>query len=359
MRYSSVASLRKAWCVGLSLYAVSLFAAQEASPPFVGEVTGNRVNLRSGASPNYHVLKMTNKGDKLIVREVKKEWVKVDVPSDVFLYIAKEYAKTLGDGKGVVTGDRVNVRPTPDLKQPPLCQLNEKDQIRIVATVGEFYKIEPPAEAFAWVSSQYVRFVEPLEEATKKIRQAEAVKKEYEQLVAMDTEETKKDPSKRDLVALITRFDKFIDMTPQESEMRQLAVQRRTQLDEMKKLTDSMNEKIDKIAAGQETITKLEDKTKTLETMLVQLTTPPPPAPSYTAKGRVRSLDRVWHRPSTHKLVDDQGEILYLINSDRHNLNDFDGKRVGIIGKTSDVRGWRAKLIDVDEIDVIDDSATQ
>ena len=155
MKYSYLGFLKQ---FSFLLLAGTVFAAESNPTPYVGEVTGNRVNVRAGKGINYRIMKVASKSDKLIVREIKDGWARIDVPKKIQLFISKKYVKQGANGTGTVTGSSVNVRPTPSLRHPALCQVKKGDTVKIFGTEGKFFKIGPPEKSSAWISAKYVRF---------------------------------------------------------------------------------------------------------------------------------------------------------------------------------------------------------
>ena len=331
----------------------------EKAPPYVGEVTGNRVNVRSGSGINYRIMRVAEKGDKLIVRGLKNGWAKVDVPESVFVFISRKFVQAGANGTGTVSGTRVNIRPTPSLREPPLCQLKKSETVRIVETVGDFYKVIPPAEAYAWISAKFVRFYGDVGKIARKARGSILMRNEVAELVAHEKAELSKEPSKRDLVSLIAHYDKIIAMSPAETELKKMAQERRAELEAMINLNTKVSEQH---AESQTAITELQDKLALLANKyydLVERTNPPPPPPTYMAKGRIKYFDRLWNRPGTHKLIDEKGKTLFMLKSDTYNLEDFAGKLVGINGQEESIPGWNTKVMLIEEVDVLDNLASR
>jgi uncharacterized protein YgiM (DUF1202 family) len=348
--------------LGFFLSTTALFGAGTPTPPYVGEVAGNRVNIRSGASLNYRILKVANNGDKVIVRDVKNGWARIDTPTDVHFYISKDYIRPDKDSQGVLTGDQVNVRPSPNLREPPLCQLQKNERVRIVDSSGNFFKIEPPAEAYAWISAKYVRYFGELDAVTKQLTAKLHTDKKLSGVLDKEKEMWAQPASKRDLVALMASYAEIINDNSVGEEARKIALQRRTELEELKQLEDvkgKSEELASRVAASQTVIEQLKRKAEDLERKLVEITTPPPPPPTYAGKGVVRRLERVWNRPGTHQLVDNTGKVLFLLKSDSHNLDEFENKFVGINGELEKLRGWHLQLLHVDQVDMLEGAETK
>jgi len=357
MRYFHASSLRRIAFLGLSFCAAHVFGAGDSAPPYVGEVSGNRVNIRAGGSINYRILKVANMGDKVIVRELKNGWARVDVPHGLNLFITQKFVRQEDNGEGVVIGDSVNVRPTPSLREPPVCQLKKDDRVRIVDRSGTFFKIEPPAEAYAWMSARYVRYFGAL----SKVKEAVAVKaetdKKLSEVLKQEKETWAQPASKRDLVKLMAVYTDFINDNTVQEKAKQLVMARRADLEKLNELQrmKSQNQRLaDRVDDSQSIIEQLKKKAELLEAQFIKITTPPPAPPTYTGKGTIKRLERLWNRPGTHQLVNGEGKAVFLLKSDAHNLDEFSGRLVGINGETKDIKHWRLKLLFVDEIDLLE-----
>jgi len=299
-------------------------------------------------------------GEKVIVRELKNGWSRVDVPHGINLFITQKFVRQEKNGEGVVIGDGVNVRPTPGLSQPPVCQMQKNDRVRIVESSGKYFKIEPPAEAYAWLSARYVRYFGALD----KVKEAVAAKVETDQklseLLKHEKETWSQPASKRDLVKLMAVYTEFVNDDSVQEEAKQLVMARRADLEKLNELqrVKSQNDRLaDRVEDSQGLIEQLKARAKELEGKvgeLIKRTATPPPPRTYTGKGTIKRLERIWNRPGTHQLVNEEGKAIFLLKSDAHNLDEFTGRQVGINGEAQDIKHWRLKLLFVDEIDLLE-----
>ncbi len=148
-----------------------LAAASEREPvttsrpaaPYVGEITGSNVNVRSGASVNsYPVIKL-QRGDRVMVLGHEFGWAKIEPPAGCFSLIDRRYVdRAANRAFGVVNGDNVRVRAGSTLvnsKYGVQVQLSRGAAVEILGEDKEsgFYKIKPPPGAALWVSADYVK----------------------------------------------------------------------------------------------------------------------------------------------------------------------------------------------------------
>lgn len=191
---------------------------------YVGKITGDRVNIRSGPAAIYHPVGKFAEGQEVIVREERMgqtNWARIEPTPQCFSYIAKQYVRldelmirevlrtmeasqpeaetgTTETGKtaetapfrpvnaaemtatelnrlietikqpikGIVTGDYVRVRAG-SIKALPenavvQMQLNKGAGVQVIGQRGDFYKIVPPKGSFFWVALDFVEEARPL-----------------------------------------------------------------------------------------------------------------------------------------------------------------------------------------------------
>ena len=132
------------------------FAAYEA------EITGDRVNIRSGPGQNFTRLMRANEGYRVIVIDQHGEWLRIAMPPECLLWIHSDYMRQQSDSNtGVVTGSRVNVRVGPEPKADVVGQVTRGMAVVITARIGKWYEIRPPSTTSACVHSDFVKRVEP------------------------------------------------------------------------------------------------------------------------------------------------------------------------------------------------------
>jgi hypothetical protein len=148
----------------------SVEAAQPAVP-YAAEITGVNINIRSGPGMNFYRCGKLNKPDRVTVVEHKSGWSKIVPPPGSFSWISKQYIKVDSNNPaiGIVTGDEVRVWAGSKHVEPiHSASLQTKLNIgRTVTLMGEersgYYKIVPPKGAHLWVSTQYTKYLNPLD----------------------------------------------------------------------------------------------------------------------------------------------------------------------------------------------------
>ena len=146
------------------LAAVALFAQTTAPArlPYTGVIAGKDVYVRCGPGPAYYACERLSFPDRVRVVGESDGWSKILPPRTCFSLIAKEYVRRQGE-KGTVTGTNVRVRAgsvvIPQRQDRIQIRLNVGNEVHVLGEMGEYYKVEPPAGVFLWVSSQYVRAI--------------------------------------------------------------------------------------------------------------------------------------------------------------------------------------------------------
>ncbi|HUW84001.1 MAG TPA: SH3 domain-containing protein [Phycisphaerae bacterium] len=157
------------WMWVLALGAVAV-AQTPGEFPYVGEVTANDVNARSGPDTNYYPTMRLQAGARVTVTGEKFGWLRVEPPPGSFCLIAKEFVELDRNGSGVVSGDNVNVRAGSELsdRRLPITQLSKGTTVRILGDHPDgFYKIAPPKGAYVWISKQFIQRVARPEATTR------------------------------------------------------------------------------------------------------------------------------------------------------------------------------------------------
>ena len=141
----------------VSLVPFPVFAAQE-SFPFLAQGINERVNVRAGQSQNFEKLCQLEKGEEVIVVGKDFSWYKIQLPSRTHVYVSDKYVRLAGSMEGEITGDRVNVRSSAKAESTILGQIEKGARIRVIEKLQGWYKIAPPAQVFGWVAEGLVTF---------------------------------------------------------------------------------------------------------------------------------------------------------------------------------------------------------
>jgi uncharacterized protein YgiM (DUF1202 family) len=144
-------------------------AVGSLSFPYMAEITGNDVNIRSGPGTNYYRCGKLNSGDRVEVVSSQFGWSRIAPPVGCFSWISMQYVSVnLADPSvGTITGEGTCVYAGSDYVEPihstaEQLRLSRGDKIKLLGEEkDDYYKIAPPAGAYLWVSSNYIRPIEP------------------------------------------------------------------------------------------------------------------------------------------------------------------------------------------------------
>ncbi|MFQ6036822.1 MAG: SH3 domain-containing protein [Sedimentisphaerales bacterium] len=140
--------------------------------PYVAEITGDDVNIRSGPGTNYYSCGKLNKGDRVEVVSEQFGWSRIVPPAGSFSWISMRYVSVNLDNPtiGTITGDGVRVYAGSDYVEPMHStseqrRLNRGDKVKLLGEEkDDYYKIAPPSGAYLWVSTQYTKPAVPIAE---------------------------------------------------------------------------------------------------------------------------------------------------------------------------------------------------
>jgi uncharacterized protein YgiM (DUF1202 family) len=133
--------------------------------PYVAEITGDNVNMRSGPGTNYYRCGKLNQGARVEVVGSQFSWSRIVPPEGSFSWISKQYVSIDADDRstGSVTGNAVRVYAGSSELKPihsttVQLRLDRDDKVKVLlGGEGDYYKISPPAGSYLWVSTQYTK----------------------------------------------------------------------------------------------------------------------------------------------------------------------------------------------------------
>ena len=148
--------------------------------PYVGEITGSEINLRSGPGMQYYSCGKISAPTRVVVVDQKYSWSKILPPPGSFSWIFKQYVQTDQNNLniGIVNADGVRVYAGSDELEPMRSDsvqlsLSTGQKVRIIGPpTGDYYKISCPEGATLWTTSQYVKYIRSADEIDVKIPQS-------------------------------------------------------------------------------------------------------------------------------------------------------------------------------------------
>ncbi len=88
------------------------------------------------------------------------EWTQIMVPRSYPVWVYKTFLQDLGNGKGLIKGSNVNIRPSTSTNNrisPPLGQLNDGQRVSIITKRDSWVQILPPEPFPAWVVTRDIQ----------------------------------------------------------------------------------------------------------------------------------------------------------------------------------------------------------
>ena len=162
----------KTWIVALtSILASVLPAMAQTTVPaevtsYIGEIVGQNVYVRAGASTNdYFCTKLSAPATVTVVGE-KNGWLEIKPAAGCFSAVDKQYVALDADGKtGTITGDHVWYRSAGDGRNVGDLgafwrlqkQMRKGDKVQVLGSGSNYYNIATPEGGTFWISGQYVR----------------------------------------------------------------------------------------------------------------------------------------------------------------------------------------------------------
>ncbi|MCP4612832.1 MAG: hypothetical protein GY845_29415 [Planctomycetes bacterium] len=133
--------------------------------PYMAEITGDNVYVRSGPGTNYYYCSKLNKGDKVKVMEKRFSWAHIVPPPGSFSWISIQYVTIdpANPAVGTVTGDRVRVYAGSDHVEPLHStylqgKLDRGDTVKLLGEQkDDYYKIAPLSFSYLWVSTKFTK----------------------------------------------------------------------------------------------------------------------------------------------------------------------------------------------------------
>ena len=134
--------------------------------------------------------------EAVLVLGEEGEWLKSAVPNECWLWINKNYVKVYeGGGRGMVTGEKVNVRMLPEAEADIVGQVTAGTELEITGGEADWLEIAPPPTTYAYVHKDYLKRVES-ETPKDEPKEAEPAKAEPEKTEPAKPDTNKAEPPK-------------------------------------------------------------------------------------------------------------------------------------------------------------------
>ncbi len=155
-------------CASLTVIALPLDAQNSSTTtsfPYIGQIIGDSVNVRSGPGTNYYSCGKLSRLDMVKVVGQRFSWSRIVPPKESFSWISSKFVTIDANNPniGSISGNGVRVYAGSNTIKPMhsttvQTKLNKDRQVTLFGEqIGGYYKIIPPKEAYLWVSTPFIK----------------------------------------------------------------------------------------------------------------------------------------------------------------------------------------------------------
>lgn len=138
------------WLVLGMLGAISAWG--QGATNFEVRTIADKVNLRVRPEAGTEVVAQAGDGQLLCAVRVSGEWLGVQAPTGACVWVKSQYVKD-----GVVSGDKIKLRSGPGISYRDVGMLRKGAAVTTRDTRGEWLKIDCPPELILWVNQSLVQ----------------------------------------------------------------------------------------------------------------------------------------------------------------------------------------------------------
>lgn len=332
-------------------------------PPVVGgrmRVRGT-VNVRSGPGTYYYEVGKLTEPTTVEVLATEGGWSAISPTSGMKALVRQDAVLAQGNNEGIISATgraRVYALGRSTETWAVVDQLNTGDKVKILATEGNFYQIEMPKAARAWIQSDLLQpataertgndaaaEIAPLPEV--KPMTVDPQLKAYQDAAALMQKEMEKDLASRNLEPLEESFKAIIEKT--ESGYVKAAardalasIEHQKFLLESRKTVDRQREELDRKLA------EIRRQTEQQQTEAIRSTA----TKSIVAadfQGVLRKNMATSAYP--YRLEDNNGRFLAMLKSDTVNLDAHNGRLVLVWGDKRYLADWKIHGVEVNRLE--------
>jgi len=124
--------------------------------PFLAQVSKKSVNIRAGANTNFEKIDQLSEGAEVIVLAKSFDWYKVQLPLTAKAYVRADYLKIKQNSMAELIGDKVNIRAAANSESASLGMIKKGEAVKVIAQVNDWWQIEPPVQAAGWIRQDFL-----------------------------------------------------------------------------------------------------------------------------------------------------------------------------------------------------------
>jgi uncharacterized protein YgiM (DUF1202 family) len=126
--------------------------------PFLAQVAKDSVNVRAGANANFEKVDKLSRGTRVVVLGRSYEWYKIQPLASTKEFIRSDYLQIKAGGlTAEVSGDRVNVRASPNADAATLGQVKKGAEVKILEQANGWCRLAPVAGTAVWVLQDFLK----------------------------------------------------------------------------------------------------------------------------------------------------------------------------------------------------------
>jgi len=296
------------------------------------------------------------KGDRVKVLGQKADWYEIELPSDIPLWVHKDYVVRGTGGAGEIRGSSVRVRHGAGTGFKVMGYTHTGRKIRVMGQQGDWLKFTYRPGDRGYVNIRYVVLAgrtEPRQPVKPPAHPVIAENNTGVLVIFKKAEDLYEKEVKKDNIADwdLTEAEKLYREAQAKTKdvvLKQTIAGRLTIIDLARKYQASLtapDEYLKKLREREaEIIEEFRKKRQDILSRKIQ--------PTYLATGRIEKLVSTWLKPATHKLMDGD-KIVYLLYSDKLKLSVYEGYYAGILGEFDRSLKYDLPTVRVDEVDII------
>jgi uncharacterized protein YgiM (DUF1202 family) len=368
----------RSWHIGVAGAAALLAAlcspARAQDGQFLGEVTADRVFVRSGPNRTAYACTTVSRGDRVHVVGKVGGWLRILPVRGCYSVVSKSDGRyNAARGTAVITAETAWVRPGGNLCTDEFPGLQGRiargATVKVIGRTRNYYKIKSPRKAYFWISNAYVRpapgaaspprtpgagTTRPAATTRRAPTTAPAASPAARAIKAIDEEleaELDKPLDQRDLEGLIRKY-RQVEL-PDDSPLRPHVAYRiefLTTAAQHRRQRQAVQDLLRRTAEKQE---EFEKQRARIDVASARVRA----APTYAARGLLVASE-IYDDRFVVRDTETRAIVAYArCRSGNVNLADYVGKLVGILG--AEVPGRAAgDLIEVEHVEVLADEAS-
>lgn len=119
-------------------------------------VSAEKVNMRVGPNTSTQIFSTLRSGEYIRAKSVQKDWLEMEWPKNVPAWVLKESVSSADGKAGVVRAAKARIMGLGSNSAPELAVLDHNAHVMIVGEQGDWYRVQAPSAARAYVSAKFV-----------------------------------------------------------------------------------------------------------------------------------------------------------------------------------------------------------